>query len=237
MLLVWTRRLGGDDESTAVEEALGPDRIERVRVGPLSVGAIHRVLRDQLARPVPRPTLLRLHEASGGNPMYALELARALGDEDAMHDPTQPLPVPERLEELVSARLDGFPAATHEALVLVSADSRLTPAQLGEAGIDEEALAPALDERVLELAGGDGPLHAPAARLRALPGSARGERRDAHRRLAGLVDDPLARARHLALSADLPDAELAATLEDAAGRPPPRARRSSPPSSASTRSG
>ena len=55
-----------------------------------------------------RPTLLRLHEASGGNPFYALELARALGAEGAVRDPTLPLPVPERLEELVSARLAGL---------------------------------------------------------------------------------------------------------------------------------
>src|SRR5262245_60639666 len=74
VLVLWTRRLG-DDGGIAVEEALGPDRIERVPVGPLSVGAIHRILSDQLGRPVPRPTLLRLHEASGGNPLYAIELA------------------------------------------------------------------------------------------------------------------------------------------------------------------
>ena len=67
-----------------VEDALDPDRIERVRVGPLSVGAIHQSLRARLARAVPRPTLLRLHEVSGGNPFYALELARALGDEGAV---------------------------------------------------------------------------------------------------------------------------------------------------------
>ena len=217
VLVVWTRRLGGDDGQTAVEEALGPDRIEHVRVGPLSVGAIHRVLRDQLGRAVPRPTLLRLHEASRGNPMYALELARALGDADAIHDPTQPLPVPGRLEELVSARLDALPAATHEALVLVSAESRLTREQLGEAGIDEHALAPALDERVLEL--GEGTVRFAHPLLASVLSRDMGadERREVHGRLAGLVDDPLARARHLALSADTPDAALAATLEEASG--------------------
>ena len=108
VLVVWTRRLGEDDRRTAVEEALGADRIERVRVGPLSVGAIHRVLSDQLGVPVPRPTLLRLHEASGGNPMYALELARALGDEDRDARPDAATAGARRLEELVSARLDAF---------------------------------------------------------------------------------------------------------------------------------
>ena len=37
-----------------------------------------------------------------------------------------------------------------------------------------------------------------------------------HGRLAAILDDPLARARHLALSKDSPDAEVASTLDDAA---------------------
>jgi predicted ATPase len=152
--LLWTRRLGEPEQSSAVENSFDPDRIVRLRVGPLSVGATHQVLRTLHAGGVPRPTLLRLHAVSGGNPFYALELARALGEEGAVRDPTQPLPVPERLEELVAARLDGFAGATREALVLASADARVTPAQLAGAGIEAEALGPALDERVIELVGG-----------------------------------------------------------------------------------
>ena len=214
--LLWTRRLGEPGQSTTVEDALDDDRIERVPVGPLSVGATHQVLRSLLVGGLPRPTLLRLHAVSGGNPFYALELARALGTDGATRDPTQPLPVPERLEELVSARLDGFTGATHEALVLASADPRLTPAQLAGAGIEQDALDPALGEHVIELADGTirftHPLLA-SVLYQELPAS---ERQRAHRRLAELVEDPLVRARHLALSTDLPDAELAAVLEDAA---------------------
>jgi tetratricopeptide (TPR) repeat protein len=43
-------------------------------------------------------------------------------------------------------------------------------------------------------------------------------RRAAHRRLAAVVVDPEERARHLALAAEGPDAEVAATLADAAER-------------------
>ena len=102
-----------------------------MRVGPLSLGATHQLLRSRLSYTFARPTLLRLHEASGGNPLYALELARALLAEGTVPGPTQPLPVPERLEELVSARLDGFTGATREALVLASAHARLTVCELG----------------------------------------------------------------------------------------------------------
>ena len=144
MLLLWTRRLDAGTERSAVENALDSDRIDHVRVGPLSVGAIQQLLRDRLSRTVSRPTLLRLHEASGGNPFYALELARALGAEGSIGDPTQPLPVPERLEELVSARLEGFKGETHDALVLASAHGRLTVTELGQVGIEQSALEPAL---------------------------------------------------------------------------------------------
>jgi DNA-binding CsgD family transcriptional regulator len=216
LVLIWTRRLGEGDEPSAVEEALDRDRIERVRVGPLSLGAIQQILHDRLSRAVTRPTLLKLHEASGGNPFYALELARALGSAGAVHDPTQPLPVPERLEELVSDRLEGFTGATHEALVLAAAEARLTTDHLAKAGIDKSALEPAFRENVLELADGGvrftHPLLA-SVLYQALPA---GERERVHRLLAELVADPLGRARHVALSAAEPDAELAAALEQAA---------------------
>ena len=214
--LLWTRRLGEPQQSTAVEDALDDDRVERIRVGPLSVGATHQVLRSLLSHGLPRPTLLRLHAVSGGNPFYALELARALGADGAVRDPTQPLPVPERLEELVSARLDGFDAPTREVLVLASADARLTPTQLAGAGIEPGALDPALAANVIELAGGSVRLTHPLLASVLYQGLPPGERQRVHGRLAEIAEDPLARARHLALSTDRPDADLAALLEAAA---------------------
>ena len=53
---------------------------ERLQAGPLSVGAIHRVLWERLSLNLPRPTLTRVHATAGGNPFYALELGRALAD-------------------------------------------------------------------------------------------------------------------------------------------------------------
>ena len=42
------------------------------------------------------------------------------------------------------------------------------------------------------------------------------QRQSVHARIADLVADPVVRARHLALSSDEPDAEIAATLDEAA---------------------
>ena len=216
VLLFWTRRLGDVEAPSAVEDALGPDRIDRVQVGPLSAGAIQQLLRARLGRTVPRPTLLRLHEASGGNPFYALEIARAIGSESSVRDPTQPLPVPARLEELVSSRLDGFTGVTREALVLASTHGRLTVAELRLLGIEQSALEAALREQVIELEHGTVRFTHPLLASVLYQGLTAVERQGAHRRLADVVEDPVGRARHLALSTDRPDAELAATLEQAA---------------------
>ena len=210
VLLLLSRRARA---AASLEGAVPPERTERVRVGALSLGAIHQLLHDRLGESFSRRALRRLHETSGGNPFYALELARALADAP---DPTQPLPVPERLEELVGARLDGFTGTTREALALASAHARLTAEELAAAGIVRSALDPALRQRVIEVTGGavafTHPLLASVLYQR-LPGD---ERRGVHAQLARVVVDPLARARHLALSAEREDANVATALEEAA---------------------
>jgi DNA-binding CsgD family transcriptional regulator len=216
LLLLWTRRLGEPEQSSPIETALEPDRIERVRVGPLSVGAVQQILHERLDRSVNRPTLLRLHDVSGGNPFYALEVARALGADGDVRDPTQPLAVPERLEELVSTRLAGFDGATREGLALASAQARLTLAQLAELGVERTALEPALGENVIEVDAEAVRFTHPLLASVLYQGLTAEERQHAHLRLARVAEEPLARARHLALSTEEPDAELAAALEDAA---------------------
>jgi DNA-binding CsgD family transcriptional regulator len=199
--LLLARRL----EPSELEQSIAG---ERLRVGPLSVGAVHRLLHDRLARAFPRQTLLRIHERSGGNPFYALEIARVVGAEV---DPTQPLPVPASLVELVRGRVSGLPAATREALALAAAVGAPSEALLERVGVGSEALAPAVDAGVIER--DDGTIRFSHPLLASAVYDA-----GVHARLAKVVDDPLARARHLALSSDLPDVEVARALDDAAQR-------------------
>ena len=204
--VLFARRAGA--AVSDVEQAIDDHKLERVQVGSLSPGALHAILHPRLGRTLARPTLLRVHEASGGNPFYALELARALG---ASHDPTRPLPVPESLDALVRARLEGLPEVTRRALLLACTHGRLRPAQL-----DGEALEVAFADDVIELTDGvirfTHPLLASALYQAATPEA----RRRAHEHLTEIVEDPLARARHRALAAQEPDAELAAEIEAAA---------------------
>ena len=181
--VLFARRIGDGAPVSELDGAVDDHRLERVHVGPLSPGALHAILQPRLGRPLARPTLPRVHEASGGNPFFALELARGLGD---TIDPTQPLPVPESLEELVSARLDGLPHATRRELLLACTHGRLKLAQL-----DGDALETAFADHVIELADGavrfTHPLLASVLYQTATPEA----RRLAHERLAEIVDDPL----------------------------------------------
>ena len=213
IVLLLARRLGESAAPLQLEGAIAADRVERARLGPLSAGAIHKLLQDRLGRVFARPTLIRIHEASGGNPFYALEIARALAPDV---DPTRPLPVPETLEELVDARLAGLPGATREALVLASALGNPRLKLLLAAGADADALDPALEARVVESEDGTIRFTHPLLASVLYQGLSAGERRRTHRALAEVVVDPLERARHLALSTEQPEREVAATLEAAA---------------------
>ena len=186
-------------------------RVERLEIGPLSVAALHRVLADQLGRTFSRPLLVRIAQASGGNPLYAIEIARLIDSLDDDADARQ-LPVPAGLDELVRTRVRALPEATRAALLraaaLAAPDTRL---------VDARDLAPA-EEIGLVRIDADGrirfvhPLFASA-----VYGAAALSRRQAtHRALAGVVSDQEERVRHLALACDGPDETVAAELQAAA---------------------
>jgi len=212
ILLLLARRVVDKPQPSELEQTLGPERVQRLPVGPLSVGALHRYLRDRLGRPFARQTLLRIHERSGGNPFFALELARVL---EVDIDPLEPLPVPETLEELVRARISGLPASTRDALALASALGTTSESLLEQAGVSADALDAAAVANVIERENGTIRFIHPLL-YSVLYRDLDEERRGVHERIAAIVDDPLLRARHLALSTDTPDATVAGVLDDAA---------------------
>ena len=205
----------GDELLTAIPA----DRIRRLAVGPLHLAALHRLFELRLGRSFPRVVLLRIEAASGGNPLFALELARALAAMGTETDPHADLPVPESLAALIASRVSRLPEATQRAMLVASAASEPTLATLAtvDPGI-EEALGPAVDDGLLAIDGGAvrfrHPLFAQSVTSRA-PAA---DLRAAHRALADASRSPDARARHLAQAADGPDEAVAATLADAAGQ-------------------
>jgi DNA-binding CsgD family transcriptional regulator len=212
VLLLLARRLVDGAQPAGVEQALGAESVQRVSVGPLSVGALHRLLRDRLGRPFARQTLLRIHETAGGNPFFALELARVL---DADVDPSQPLAVPQTLDGLVRARISGLPASTRKALAFASALGAPSESLLRRAGVSAHALDAAVVAHVIERENGTIRFTHPLLSS-VLYRDLGGARQSVHGRIAEIVGDPLLRARHLALSVDAPDTGVAAVLDDAA---------------------
>jgi DNA-binding CsgD family transcriptional regulator len=212
ILLLLARRLAEGGQQSELERALPPDRVRRLSVGPLSVGALHHFLRDRLQRSFPRQTLLRIHEQSGGNPFFALELASVL---PADVDPLQPLPVPETVEEVVGARISALPAAVREALALAAAVGTAPESLLQRAGVATDALDAAVAARVVERENGMIRFTHPLLSS-VLYDDLGEERRAVHARIAEVAEEPVLRARHLALSTDTPDPDVARLLDDAA---------------------
>jgi predicted ATPase len=76
-----------------LERALGPTGLERLEVGPLSVGATRQLLLDRLGLSLPRRLLRRLVDSTLGNPLFALEVGRTLAEGD-LPGVGEDLPVP-----------------------------------------------------------------------------------------------------------------------------------------------
>jgi DNA-binding CsgD family transcriptional regulator len=215
ILLLLTRRLG--EAGPAPEGALPPEVLTRREIGPLTLGAIHHLLRSRLGRAFPRPTLIRIHETSGGNPFLALELGRALAQTEAPLTAGEPLPVPDTLEALVHDRLEALPEGARSVLVAAAALADPTSSRLA-AGWPNAAdhLETARREKVVTLERDRVRFTHPLLASVLLEQTPPQHRRHLHARLAKLVDDPIEHARHLALAAEGPDPVVAERLDRAA---------------------
>jgi DNA-binding CsgD family transcriptional regulator len=199
-------------------DPLGLERLfptlERLDLGPLDARSLKRMLEDR-RRPVPSLAgVRRLAAVTGGNPLFALELSRSMGDQEL-----PPGEMPDPPTDLVGAlrgRLSRLPRHVRESLLTLAAIGRPTSelAQLVQDG--SEAIARAEEEGILEIAGHQisftHPLYASTVYAMATPG----DRRAVHRRLADASSDIEERARHLALAAEDADSSVAAMLDRAA---------------------
>jgi DNA-binding CsgD family transcriptional regulator len=195
-------------------------RIARLEVTPLSFGALRHLIRSRTQIRLTRPVLLRVHQTSGGNPFFALELVRALSRQEAPPEPGEPLPVPDDLGLLLAQSIAELPGPTREALLVASLLGRPTLDVLTQATGQsaEEALRPAVEARIAELTDGSVRFVHPLLRSAVHAAAASSKRIRWHRRLVDVVADVEERAHHLALATQAPDAKAAAQLEDAGRR-------------------
>ena len=196
--------------TSGLDRVLTESGAERAQLGPLSVGALHQLILARLGRALTRPTIVRIATAARGNPFYVLEIAREVlrrGETSA----GEPLPVPDDLSQLVSARIRRLPRETREQLLAIAA---LATAPL--ALLDREALEPAEEAGLVEIAGRTVSFSHPLFSAAVYRSATAIRRHELHLSLARLVRDPEERARHLALGASEPSEALARELDHAA---------------------
>jgi DNA-binding CsgD family transcriptional regulator len=202
-----------------LDRALPTDRLSRLQLGPLSLGAIGEILRSRLGAALPRYTLTRLYEACGGNPFYALESARALADQPPMSPTSEPIPLPQSLTDLVRGHVLQLTADARRVgwLVAASADPR---ERLIRAACDDReswvTIDQAIDEGIIERDRDTLRFTHPLLRSVLYAEMTLNQRREVHRRLGAAAEGIEERAWHLALGALRPSEEIAEMLDRAA---------------------
>lgn len=202
---------------TDAELPLGLDQLrpppDQVRVPPLGIGALHHILQDRLGVVLPRPVLTRITAESGGNPLLAIEIGRAVLRLPELPRPGDDLPVARSVQELLGQSLTSMPVHTRDALRLAALLSTPTLSTLRAAGVVAQDLDPAEEAGIIRVTGTalrfGHPLQAAVVRA----GIPDGVRRRLQTRLAAVVADPDERARQLARATVEPDARVAAELE------------------------
>jgi DNA-binding CsgD family transcriptional regulator len=195
-------------------QALQPEATETLRVGPLSVAGLDRLLRSRLDLGLPRPRLLELHRVSGGNPFYAVEIARAVTARGDLDDDS--LAVPETLAELLRGRLDALSPGGRDAVLVTAAACQPTVPLVEKSAGGSAGLAEAVTEGIVVLDRQRIRFSHPLLASVSYDAAPLWERRDAHRRLAESATDLEEQAHHLALASSDPDETVAGTLEEAA---------------------
>ena len=204
-----------------LDRTLPPDRLRRVRLGPLSLGAIGEILRSRLGTALPRYILTRLYEACGGNPFYALECARGLLEHPRapLANEPVPIPIPQNLSDLVRRRVNRLSPDARRVGRLAAASfsprEQLIRAACGD-GESWAAIDQAVDDGIIERHGDALRFTHPLLRSVLYGEMKLNERRELHRRLGAAAEDIEERAWHLALGADKPSEEIAGMLDEAA---------------------
>jgi DNA-binding CsgD family transcriptional regulator len=163
---------------------------------------------------------------TGGNPLALLELPRGLSPAQLAGGFELPFAAPlrSRIEDSFARQLDILPEATRRLLLVAAADPSGDPVLVrraaGRLGIPAQAAEPAVEAGLLEFHAHVGFRH-PLVRSAAYWSASPQHRQEAHRALAEVTDpriDPDRRAWHRAKAAAGPDEEVAAELEQSAGR-------------------
>jgi DNA-binding CsgD family transcriptional regulator/KaiC/GvpD/RAD55 family RecA-like ATPase len=208
----------GVDWHAELARAVPVGRLETLRLGPIDPSELGRILRRALGWVPAWPRVVRIAELSAGNPLYALELARAFGAARSSDDLDHALP--DGVLELSRSRIANLPRRVRKAVELAAVPG--TPTldllrRLDPAALDlREALEAAARRGILSVDGERILFSHPILAAAAYGSIPPDERRRLHRAVAMLADDLEERARHLAKATVGADPQVAVALEGAA---------------------
>jgi DNA-binding CsgD family transcriptional regulator len=194
-----------------------PDSTAHINMRPLTLGGVHALISTRLGHTLPRPVIMRIHEISGGNPFFALELARSVADEPSRGV----VDLPDSLAELVRRRI-GQPDAELGAVLLAASCAALPTVERLSRAIDltvdrvVEVVESVEAAGVVELEGNKIRFCHPLFASGVYTGASPAHRRAMHRKLADTVEEPELKARHLALAATTADPATLEALDEAA---------------------
>jgi ATP/maltotriose-dependent transcriptional regulator MalT len=226
LLVLLVTREGTDPRlPEGLRRVLAGDHGVRLRLAGLDAAELGTLGAQLGVGRLPRRAAERLHDHTGGNPLYARALLEEL-DAETLRDADVPLPAPRSFALLVLARLARCPVETQELVAAASVLGRSCPLHLAAqlAGLEDPlpALEQATATRLLKAEPTSG------IRLIAFPhplvhaavyqdlGPVRRVR--LHTQAAALVDLDAGRLRHLLRAANGPDPQLAAELATSARR-------------------
>ena len=189
-----------------------PERDARALLDAALTGPVDARVRDQIVA------------ETRGNPLALLELPRSSASANLAGGFGLPGALPGRIEDSFRRRIDSLPAQARRLLLLAAADPTGDPVLVwraaGRLGIGTLAAGPAAEAGLAEF-GARVQFRHPLVRSAAYQSASARDRQEVHQALAEATDpqaDPDRRAWHRAQAAAGPDEEVAAELEDSAGR-------------------
>jgi DNA-binding CsgD family transcriptional regulator len=215
--MLFTERTDPDIDDTVWLQLSRPDGVERIRMRPLTLGGLHALFLEKLGRSFPRPTMVRIAELSGGNPFYALELARAMGG----GSPESEAALPATLAGLVRARIGRLEDDARHVLLAAACTADPTVDLLAQAtGTAVERTVELLEEPeshdIITIDGNRVHFSHPLLARSVYTDAGPARRRKMHRALADVVTLPELKARHLGLATTRADPATLRALDEAA---------------------
>jgi DNA-binding CsgD family transcriptional regulator len=202
-----SRRAGPE---SPLERGLPRDARSMLTLDGLTLGAVRRLLTTRLGLTLSRRVLRQVYDVTEGNPMFALEIGRALREAPAHPALGDVVQIPDSLDELLGARTTASDLA-RRALLTVALGGPLPSADVADV-VGEAATTEAVDIGLLVDEGQRLRAAHPLLAASVIRRSPIRERRALHLGLASRASDPVRRARHLAAAAVEPDAQLAGAV-------------------------